>query len=346
MMRSHLRHAMFVISAATAVIAPDRARACSPLPAYLVHQRTVAPADGAIGVPLNAEVIVAYDANLGMMTVPIDHPELRLGTGEPGPRLTNANGAVVFLLSPPVLLLPNTRYEILSEVAKLPCVIPSNQSPPASYPLCWPTSGADGGAGGGTLDAGVVDSGSPPDGSAVPSTVVASFTTGEIVDETKPSPPGPMTIAKQPTECYGGGCCFAYEGVHVSIQWEAAPDDTAVGYYEISSADGRVMPLQTVTWTEGIVMCHANGTFGGIDSPGKYQVVAVDLAGNRSLPATIDLSNACDEGCGCHIGGRPQGASGPALAAGILLLCFGRRRRGACGNAQAEVFNMAGSTGA
>jgi len=99
---------MFVVGAATALMAPARARACSPLPAYLVSQRAVTPADGAIRVPLNAEVTVAYNVSLGMMTVPIDHPELRLGTGEPALRLTNADAAAVFVLSPPVVLLPNT----------------------------------------------------------------------------------------------------------------------------------------------------------------------------------------------------------------------------------------------
>jgi hypothetical protein len=305
-----------------ALFAPAQANACSPI-VDVLYAREMVPGDGATQVPLNAKIRIAYDARVVVMS-DLDHPALETSTGEAvATEMSVAGPFKDFTVTPLALLAPNTRYRIMSNFASIPCAFHGRS---ATFPACSTTMDGgvvqDGGGEPGSLDAGQVDGGSATDASTQALAVIGSFTTGASTDVTAPSPPGNIHHTRWPSSCTGGGCCFEYHGFEARISWEASSDDTGVAYYEVSTAAGA--GIQTTLSMDVLFRC---GTYmGDIGLAGPYQVVAVDLAGNRSTPATVDLSDVCDRGCGCHLGGPTRGTAAAFVIAGLLLLLAARSR--------------------
>ncbi len=325
-MRRELGHGLVVICVVAAAQAPARVHACSPPAQWLVYERAVAPSDGATGVPTNVQVHIAYGANVAAMS-PMDHPTLRTSGGDPVAAQVVEWLPHHFVLTPTIPLAPNTQYLILSDYARLPCVVRYDT---ASYPPCAPSPDAGVGEDSGAPESDTLDGGAGTDVATMESAIIASFTTGQGSDLTLPSPPGRVTSARVPEACSGGGCCFDYDGFRITLEWEPASDDTAVGYYELSTSNGVVIPMQVGNLSTGVFYCGSTdyqdpgiGLNRFVGTPGTYQVVAIDLAGNRSAPSTIDLTGACNRGCGCRIGSSREAASATTVVTCLFLLVFG-----------------------
>ena len=317
------------------------------------HDRRSAgdPYDGQTGVPTNARIVVAYSAS----STVTDHLALRSSDGAPVAVTASQSG---FVLTPVASLEPNTQYQVLSELAVLPCEQDPRYLSAVSLPACTSQG-----------DAGVVDGGGAIDGGAQ-SFVIATFSTGAGPDLTPPVLTGNVSVTTSNQSCIGGGCCVDFTGVAFTLAWTAATDDTGVAHYEISNQTGSGGDWTFSTLVMGLAFCTGYGPGLGFQSfvgtAGTYQVVAVDLAGNRSAPvnAVVDIDcsvrdagadvfqvdAAHDEGgdtgavdvtpnpdtaktpakvsgsgCSCRIVGGRQDSAG-ALVAFLALLLIVRRR--------------------
>lgn len=283
------------------------AHACSPSIMGLISDRRVMPYDGQSGVPTNVQITVTYDYT-GKIA---DDLKLQSIDGVLVPSSTSQEFG--FVLTPLAPLQPNTQYQVLSEWAVLPCVQGTADPAPVPFPTC-----------GHTKDGGVVDSGSPADGGALPASfVIATFTTGSGVDGVPPVLSGDLSYTTTTESCSGGGCCVEYTGVAIILSWNAASDDAGVAYYEAKNRDSGGTDWTFSPSARGLVFCAGYGPGLGfqdfVGTPGMYQVVAVDLAGNRSLPISVPVSVDCGSGggCSCQLASRRGGA-----ATAILLVAF------------------------
>jgi MYXO-CTERM domain-containing protein len=249
--------------------------ACSlPIPAY--NGRAVLPPAGATGVPTNSRVLVVY----GGTALRVDSPWLRATTGiDVAAKVTMlTSGHDIYVVQPTEPLQPNTTYQVLSQVATLPCT--GGTYPYPYYPLC--TSAND--AGSATYDAG-------DDGGVGPAaTVISTFTTGAGPDTVAPALVGGLSHTSQKQDCDSGSCCGPYSGYLVTFSWPNANDSNPV-YYELAHGDSPVFALAALVPVSGSIL-NADGQFfcSGMGSmlasftgvAGDYSLVAVDLAGNRS----------------------------------------------------------------
>jgi len=280
-----------VLSLCTIVDQPA-ARACSLAPP-VYDSRTVLPSDGSVGVATNARVLVVYYG----AALNADSPRLRLtGGGEVAASvamLTTSQGAVQpdsYVLLPNQLLQPNTSYQVLSQVAKLPCT--GGDHPFPYDPLCNPV--ADGGV--------AIYDGGDASGNVSNLTVVSTFTTGAGPDTTAPVLAGNLTHTSQHQSCDNSACCGPYTGYLAIFSWQNASDSSPV-YYELSQAGSPVWfdfgPLfpdsSSTTGVRGEFFCSGMGSmlgqFQGV--AGDYSLVAVDLAGNRSVALADHVSIDC-----------------------------------------------------
>src|SRR5664279_2382758 len=103
--------------AAALVLAPPRtATACSAVLPELVSGRQVVPSDGNSSIPTNAQVVVGYQG--GAL---VDHLQLRSSSGTVSTATATPIASRVSL-TPIEPMQPNMRYQVLSEIAQIPCM--------------------------------------------------------------------------------------------------------------------------------------------------------------------------------------------------------------------------------
>ena len=282
------------------VIAP-RAHACSGAQRGNITSRLLFPADGSTSVPTNVQIVVTYVSLAD--THPIaDHLVLKAANGASVPvsisqPVTSSSGYIIqktFVLAPAGPLAPNAKYSVFSDIANPSCVQNEYWQSGMPSPLC--TLAPDGGAG----DGGVLTT----------STAISGFTTGTGPDNTPPTQSGDITYDTEPQSCDSSPCCGPYSGFSVSMRWSGATDGGGPLFYELSREGSVILyPIQTGTLeiggsgVRGAFLCSGHkgsasfSSFGFEDFqglPGNYQVVAVDLAGNRSQPISVDVTVPCD----------------------------------------------------
>jgi hypothetical protein len=244
-----------------------------------------------------------------------------------------------FVLAPVEPLQPNTQYIVYSAFATVPCVQNDywNSQLTLYYHLCTPVP--DGGA----VDAGAVDAGAVDAGAFGAPAAISAFTTGDGPDLTSPVLSGGITTAAEPQSCSASPCCGPFDGFSVTLQWTEATDNGPV-LYELSREGVTVLyPLYPgdgnpgVGEVQGAFLCSGSKTTSMVMStgnpsaeafqgqPGRYQVVAVDQAGNRSAPIGAKVNVDCGGGCSCRLAARRDGCAGFALVG--LALAIGVRRK-------------------
>jgi MYXO-CTERM domain-containing protein len=277
--------------------AVPRAEACSGVEKGNISSRLVFPADGATAVPTNAQVVVSY-VSLADPEPVVDHLVLKSAGGEPVPvtiaqPITYPLGYLLqktFVLVPSQPLTPNTKYQVFSDIATLPCIQNDFWRDTTSKPRC--RSILDGG----------IDTGAT-------ATAISSFTTGGAADHAAPTLSGALDVYSEPQSCNSSPCCGPYDGFSVTLSWSLAADDGAGLFYELSREGAVILyPIGSSAGTvvgngvRGAFLCSGHkgsaifSSFGYEQfqaDPGNFQVVAVDMAGNRSAPVSADVTMAC-----------------------------------------------------
>jgi hypothetical protein len=204
-------------------------------------------------------------------------------------RLGGCQARLLVMLRPLAPLLPDTNYEILDQIATVPCL------------------------------EGTCDTAGPR--------VLGNFTTGSGADAQPPRFAGVARSKSGSEERDENSSCGPYRAASFDLEAEPATDESGVALYEVS-LDGQVVDALTL-WPSlrGYVLCSTEAVAGppGPRRPGgRYRFNAVDLAGNRDPNRReIAVSPSCG-GCS-YDGGRTQGPLGLAVLA-LLLVC-GRPRR-------------------
>jgi hypothetical protein len=284
-----------------------RANACSGLPRGWLGSRQVLPADASLNVPTNTRVVLAY---VGSAPAVVDHPKLQTRDGVEvattvsalANDVANSPNYITYVLSPNAPLVPNTEYQVLSAFGQIPCV--QNDyfySGMLAYKPCISVADAAAGNGG-------VDGGTP-----APSVVVSSFTTGQGPDRTAPALSGDLTYSTIAQACDGSPCCGPYDGYAVTLSWNDASDDEQPILYELVQEGKTVLfPVpSSKPSVQGAFLCSGGFVMNNISmmssiypdmypvflgTNGLYQIVAVDLAGNRSNPIGGQVAIDCNAG--------------------------------------------------
>jgi MYXO-CTERM domain-containing protein len=164
---------------------------------------------------------------------------------------------------------------VLSDYGQVPCTF--GQSSNAAVPLCSVGS-ADGGG-----DA---------------SFAISSFTTTTWSDQQAPGDFDANSAGISAASCYSSACCGPYSGFLATLGWSRVDDAGGMVYYEVSSRGSLVAAPVLGTSATGFLPCAgstgapAEASFTG--TPGDYEVVAVDLAGNRSRPHAMPVAINCN----------------------------------------------------
>ena len=277
-----------------------RAEACSGYQQGNISSRLVFPADGTTGVPTNAQVVVSY-VSAGDKEAVVDHLGLRSSTGEGVPvtisqPITNPSGYLIqktFVLVPSQPLAPNTEYQVLSDIATLPCIQNTHWASSMSTPACRS----------------ILDGGGADDGAGAVSTAVSSFTTDGGPNKIHPTLSGAITYTSETQSCTSSACCGPYEGYSVSLRWDAATYTGGDVFYELSREGVVILyPIQAGdgqvagNGVRGAFLCSGGKSISTVGSfgyeqfqaqPGKFQVVAVNMAGNRSGQASVEVTVDC-----------------------------------------------------
>jgi len=277
------------------------ANACSGMTPGQVMGRQVFPSDGATGVPTNARVVLVYR---GTTSVVVDHPRLTtagggavaIGLSQPTNLTAGAPQDPPYVLAPTSPLQPNTQYTVLSDYAQVPCVRSPYWQPGMGAPSCIPV-----------VDAGAGDGGGSP--SSPPSFVIATFTTGAGPDNVQPLLSGDLSYSISSRQsCDSSACCGPYDGFLVSVNWSDATDSSGSVLYELSRDGAAILfPIQntsgqiTTGRLQGAFFCSGStssvsammGYTQFVGRNGTYQIVAVDVAGNRSAPLSVAVSVDC-----------------------------------------------------
>jgi hypothetical protein len=277
-----MRSLLPMVAALALAQSPAReARACSAASPGTITVRNVLPRDGATSVPINTRVIVDYGG--GAIS---DYPKLQTVGGVAMATVASRPRPGTSILTPATALLPDTTYQVLSDIAQVPCTSdPLEQARNPSIPLCVRAA---------SVDAGGVDAGSSSGGSFV----IASFTTTTWSDDVPPNDFQAVSAGASSTYCGGESCCGTFAGFLATIGWDAVQDNGGMGYYEVSSRGSVVASFVFGTSVTGFLPCgwYTGGpqqaSFVGI--AGDYEVVAVDLAGNRGQPHAMPVAINCD----------------------------------------------------
>ena len=279
-----------VALAGTWFFSTPSARACSGSSPGNVTSRLVIPADGAVSVPTNAKIVVTY-VSLADTHPLADHLALKTAGGVSVPvtisePVANPSGYLiqkVFVLAPAAPLQPSTKYEVYSDIPTLPCDQNEYRMSTSSHPACAPVPGT--------------------------ATAISSFTTGAGPDTEPPALSGQIDYGADAQSCNASPCCGPYDGFSVAMRWPAATDGGGLVFYELSREDTVLLyPIQdgqlqiSGSGVRGAFLCSGHkwistySTFGFEDfqgQPGNYQVVAVDLAGNRSQLVRANVTVDC-----------------------------------------------------
>jgi hypothetical protein len=288
------------LAVVVAVVHAPRAAACSPdvFSSTRLDGRTQ-PVPGASDVGVNARVF------FGRFDGPQDAPPtatLQRGDDEPTPVAVDTVPAG-FVLSG-FVLEPNTTY-----TARVDLV---------------PLDGEGDGEGGG--DAAIFE-GDVTDAARERGLLV--FSTGDAADTTPPSFDGVADLAIENVEGEGffgmfvSNSCTGPQGFDVhTITPPPVDDDVAFIELSVGPPGGGAVFLDAST--PGTAMNNVVFDAGEL----RYELVAIDVAGNRSAPLVLEAPGRLAVGCGAIEGaGRGDAASAAALFAGLALLRR-RRRRG------------------
>jgi hypothetical protein len=303
-----MRTFLVVLGAVALISVPTRrAAACSHGGAY-IERTFVQPADGATGVPTNAEIRIGYYSGAFASEAPPEDLILQL----PGGAVVQIDVELVELgefnhfalvARPRTALSPFTTYELLDRVLEETSLRETHE-------------------------------------------VFATFTTGEGPDLVAPTFGG-IVSAREPSSldvCDTSSCCGPYTAVHFSLSWEPATDDgprewVRYDIYRGSAFVTSVAGLDAV----GDQVCsgwYMYGPYGDFDGGGgRMSVRAVDIAGNvGESDAFIDVSANCIEppppDAGIEDAGPivlPDGASGSDGGAAVDGGPPGPRRGGGAG---------------
>jgi hypothetical protein len=272
-----------VLTVAAAASWPaSRAQACAG-PQFGLFGRTPFPAAAVVGVPLNVRPVIRYALSDGYTVSVADVGDAGIGTEvelrkKGGAAVAVARtvlnnpssplGDVVVLLQPTAPLEPSTEYELVDRRPTIPCY---QQPFPSTMPQCQ-------------------------FGPAAP---FASFTTGTAADTSAPQLPmagtlrhagefggNPFVNCGIETSLGGGTCCGGpYVTRDYQASWPASTEPGGALYDLIEQGSGKtVAGLLDVTKLYLTVACR---TFPGSRvpglavRPGRYQVRAVDWAGNQ-----------------------------------------------------------------
>jgi hypothetical protein len=312
-----MRHLIVRVAALTLVLVgvgpTSAARACGPgRPG--IQYRWGFPANGAVGVPTNAQVVVSYrtdevsflpSADAGDPGLGTDLELRRFADGEPVPFTISQfrTGAsrferqVAFVLRPRSPLSPRTPYEVLDRRQHLPCG-------PGQAHSCAP----------GELRS------------------ISAFTTGDGERLTPPSTPAGASLkAEGLNRCDSGGCCGPFLVQKYTARWdEAVPSEVVL--YNLYSGGEAVARLLNVTQVPLGVPCAGPSDPSRLVVPaGSLHVRAVDWAGNESAEARLGAIplRVCENvgfGGACSAGGSPSGGWWWATA-GLAVLAIGSRLR-------------------
>ncbi len=281
-----------------------------------ISNRSVFPRDGAHGLPLNARLQVSFSGS----TEQFGAYEVRLRPvgGAAIALHTSPYGGMGVLVIPDTPLEPATTYELLDNAIQ-PCS--------ASTPCIGPEL-----------------------------QVIATVTTGTVVDTTPPVFAPSFTGTTNFETCDSSACCGPYQAIDYFLDWTDATDDQGAVYYEVLKDDAPP-PGRLTGEIRGAVICDGDtaarppgADFIGGD--GSFVVRAVDMAGNVTASAPVPIHVSChppvhpcdggpgnwegdagrrddgghaetpehapaDPGCGCRVG-----APGPHVGARAALLAL------------------------
>ncbi|HEY3359411.1 MAG TPA: Ig-like domain-containing protein [Polyangia bacterium] len=278
---------------------PQLAQACSPLFGYARDK--VTPADGAVGVPTNAQVRLGYGGAAFLGFSAYEDVVIQPAGGGPIAATVVTTGipaSWTVTLRPAAALLPLTTYQVLAAV-KAPCGPYDTDCKPAQREL------------------------------------VATFTTGAAPDVTPPAFAGIANVTTQPEVCESDGCCGPFRAIHFTFEWGDATDDTGVVGYRIYKDDALVADTGA---RHGVFVCSGEDTFTPgylfFAGAGSYRARAFDIAGNEdanrvAVDVRLDCSSESGTPGGCA-GARPPSGGGLALLSLALMLgaMLTRRARG------------------
>lgn len=197
---------------------------------------------------------------------------------------------------------------------------------------------------------------------ATPDVVLATFTTGETEDTTPPSRPvtttSPCVVDADPASTCGG-----YLAATVQATWLATDDGALAVAYAFGTPHGSRLSREHGVAAQIVQMSGLSAVVTFDPMPSAGPVYAIDVAGNVSEPAALEIDLHCADGLslcdggvcspdggptsddgaapsldggagpppgpssgGCSLGGR-SGAFAPALALLVLSAVGARRRR-------------------
>jgi len=248
--------------------------------------REVFPASGAMGLPTNTEVRVAYYNGYGLsgssvVVRPVGGPPIALdivqGSWPVEDHGFAVRSAFTVLAKPIVPLLPNTTYEILDRVIA----------------GCGLRMG---------------DAGECMQSDAA---VVSTFVTGPARDDAAPVfAGGNGATTGSIGVCDSSACCGPYAALRVTLSWDPSSDDLSADFirynlYRAAEGDGGIggIALRYVPGPQlsGALLCSGGPLIGygirgmgTILTPGRYAVRAVDAAGHEDQnAAVIEVRGTC-----------------------------------------------------
>ncbi|AKF09360.1 hypothetical protein DB32_006509 [Sandaracinus amylolyticus] len=240
------------------VLDPTSARACS-LPTPCPEITHTSPPDGATDVPLNVEIEVAYHIDLPPGHEPVQlRDAITLRDTTTGELVALERSPVWNRMRPVAMLAADRTYEVL-----------------------------------GARDYGHL----AIECAAGAAEVLATFTTGDTIDDTPPTAPSVSASACSPVVCGNDGCCGPHVAAVVRFTWSST-DDGGLALVYANGAVGGVHTISTSGSVERIVsgtgtalhivprVPRASGTGAGL--------LAIDAAGNVSAPTPLP---AADLGC-------------------------------------------------
>ncbi len=285
-----------LLAAASFVLVPLRpAVACSPPGAWL--HRTAQPAEGAIGVPTNAEVRVSYIGCLDELGNAQVQPALETAAGEAVAVTVEkvedslVFGRLSFVLRPTAPLTPETEYRVvdgldLGDEGDLQC-----------FELAQAGSGT-----------------APP---------LNTFTTGAGPDTSPPTFAGATGAVVSDDACDDSACCGPYFVQRGQLSYAPATDDVLpveLRYHVY--AQGQDQPLVRYTQAPVGIACGSDplSPWDGFTVPpgatAALYLRAVDLAGNVAGPTTpVSVAIDCDPDPIAEPGPEPTVEPGPEATA-------------------------------
>lgn len=296
----HTRFSGFVVVLSLGIATAQfggAAQACSPRQPG-IFSRSTFPPDKATGVPLNARLLVRYQAEFEPFVGPdAVGPDIELRSKAGALVKTSYaliysgtrywDGETVAVLKPELPLAPDTVYQLSDRRNTIPC----NRFQP-DRPCVLGTPKA-----------------------------FMSFTTGDVVDNQPPSFAGLTEIATGGLDvCESGGCCGPYTARNFAATWDKASDDVSGDsvVYNLYGSD-PVKPVGALLTATLVPLAIPCGGLAGSPNAiriagGAFHVRAVDWAGNEDGNTVIQSTQPGASGTLCTRDDAPD-AGPPDTAA-------------------------------